>query len=149
MLSLLVLLSPAFALSNFPGEISNDLGMPCTPTCALCHASAGGGGLASQPFGMAMKQRGLTTNTSSISGALDGMATDLVDSDSDGVTDLDQLANGENPNPDGVDFCAAGGGGAPPLAYGCSSQGPSPRQGLVALGIGLVGLAFRRRRSQG
>lgn len=133
--------APVQALSNFPAEVQDDLGMPCAPTCDLCHSGASGGGTPTQAFGLAMMDRGLTSSTSSIAVALDEMVADAVDSDEDGTIDTEDLALGENPNPDGNDFCAAGLEGP---SYGCLNVAPASA-GLLGLLLG-GGLVVRRRR---
>ena len=138
---IVLLASASFAMSNFPGDIADDLGMPCTPTCDLCHSSASGGGTPTTAFGMAMMDRGMTSSSSSLAGALDQMVADAVDSDDDGIIDTEELAQGMNPNGD-ADYCVNGQVGP---SYGCASPGARPL-GLAALSLGLLGLALRRRR---
>lgn len=140
-LLLALLAGPAHALSNFPAEIEADLGMPCAPTCDLCHASTSGGGTPTQAFGLAMMDRGMSSSTDSIAPALDALVADAVDSDGDGTIDTEDLALGENPNPDGNDFCAAGIEGP---SYGCLNVAPASA-GLLGLLLG-TGLVARRRR---
>lgn len=140
-LMLALLAGPAQALSTFPAEIETDLGMPCAPTCDLCHSSASGGGTPTQPFGLAMMDRGLSSSADSIAPALDEMVADAVDSDGDGTIDTEDLALGENPNPDGSPFCAAGIEGP---SYGCLNVAPASA-GLLGLLLG-TGLVARRRR---
>ena len=143
MLLLTLTLSSAFALSSFPGEVEADLGMPCAPTCDLCHSSAGGGGTPTQAFGVAMMDRGMTSSSSTIATALDAMVADAVDSDEDGIIDTEALAQGLNPNPDGTDFCADGSSGP---TYGCLSVTGSSAGGIAGLLVGLGALVARRRR---
>lgn len=138
---LALLASTAFAMSNFPGDIADDLGMPCTPTCDLCHSSASGGGTPTTAFGLAMMDRGLTASADSIAGALDAMVADGVDSDDDGTIDTEELAQGMNPN-GGTDFCADGQAGP---SYGCLSTTSGSAVAWPALLLGL-GLLLRRRR---
>lgn len=139
----LLLLPTALAMSTYPGEIYNDLGMPCAATCDLCHSSTSGGGTPTQAFGLAMMDRGLTSSADTLGPALDAMVADAVDSDDDGVIDTEALARGENPNPGGEPFCVAGGLDAP--SYGCLSVVSSPAAGLLGMLAGL-GAALRRRR---
>lgn len=138
---IVLLASASFAMSNFPADIADDLGMPCTPTCDLCHSSSAGGGTPTTPFALAMMDRGMTSASSSLAAALDQMVADAVDSDDDGIIDTEELAQGMNPNGD-TDFCADGQVGP---SFGCASAGARPA-GLAVLSLGLLGLALRRRR---
>jgi MYXO-CTERM domain-containing protein len=94
-----------------------------------------------------MLARGLIAGQEgSLTKALDKLGTDQVDSDADGVTDLDELRAGTDPNVDGGESLM----GAPP-AYGCGAR-MAPGEGFegwaaLATALGLaVGL---RRRSSG
>ena len=108
----------AFATSSFPGEANTHLGMECFATCLLCHTSpAGGTGTATQPFALSLVAEGLVTSDPTTLGvALDALLAQgaAADVDGDGQNDVEQLAAGENPNPDGTDFCPVDGGEAPP-----------------------------------
>ncbi len=137
-----LLASTAFALPNYPDEIAADLGMPCTPTCDLCHSSAAGGGVPTTPFGTAMINRGMTTDMASLAMALDMMVSDAVDSDGDTIIDTEELAQGMNPN-GGTDYCADGQVGP---TYGCLSSAGTARGGLFAALLGLGAMLLRRRR---
>jgi hypothetical protein len=138
---LVLLASASWASGTYPDAVATELGMACVPTCNLCHESALGGGLAPQPFAMAMKANGLTggSNTSALTTALDALAADGTDSDEDGTPDVDELAAGSNPNDDSA-FC--GEAAVPGPTYGCfNTAGVAPG----ALGV-LVGLAALLRR---
>lgn len=137
-----LLASTAFAMSSYPGAIAEDLGMPCTPTCDLCHSSASGGGAPTTAFGLAMVDRGLTASTSTLAAALDAMIGDAVDSDADGIMDTEALAQGLDPN-GGTPYCAEGAAGP---SYGCLSVTASPATGGAGLLLGLAALLRRRRR---
>jgi hypothetical protein len=90
------------AISQFPGEIRAHLGLNYLPPCSLCHASASGGGPVVTAFGVAIQQRGLSTaDLTSIDRALDRLAADQVDSNHNGVTDVQDLKNGIDPNDPG------------------------------------------------
>lgn len=138
--------SAAFALPSFPGAIRDELGMDCTPPCVACHQTAMGGlGTVGddsdppRPFGQAMKDRGLTADDSdSVFAALEQLAADAVDSDEDGVPDVDELAEGGDPN-GGEPFCAS-----PGPYYGCLSHAPFPA-GLFALGLAIGAQVGRAR----
>ena len=111
--------APASATPNFPGIIASDLGLDAAPDCALCHVGATKVGTVTTPFGMSMLTRGLVAyDEGSLSLALQALDGEGTDSDGDGVTDLDELQSGEDPN--------VGAGGTAPLGpeYGCSVASP-------------------------
>jgi len=130
----------ALASGTYPSALESELGMPCQPTCTVCHeTNGGGGGTVTRDFGAAMMARGLTggSQTALLTTALDAMAADNVDSDVDGTTDIDELVEGSDPNPGAAPFCDV----VVPV-YGCFG-GSSAGFGLGALlGLG----ALRRRR---
>ena len=97
----LLVVALARASSPYPAAVDSQLGMPCTPACTICHTTnAGGGGTVTRPFGIAAMDRGLEggAQTDRLFAALDALQTDAVDSDGDGVTDVDALINGDDPN---------------------------------------------------
>lgn len=154
---------PAAASSEYPIAVQMHLSLMRAPpqSCALCHTNGiTGSGTVNTPFGRAMRMQGLTGagNTAALIAALDALDTAGTDSDNDGVSDVNELRAGTNPNvpnanPDGGmggggggTGGGAGGGGdlveIPPPAFGCGAQ---VTPGLLA-GAALVLLARRRRR---
>lgn len=145
-MTLLFLATAAHALSNFPAVVSDHLVMDCNPTCTLCHTSpAGGAGTATQPFAENLFAEGfVSSDEATLTAALDAVqaAGTSYDANADGVNDVDELTLGEDPNPDGSDYCPADGDAPPTLTRGCFSSG-----GYASLlGIGLMAAGFRRAR---
>lgn len=152
-LLLLLLAVPAWASDTFPPAIMNKYGLAEMPPelCALCHTNGITGlGTVNTPFGKAVRMHGLVAgDTASLNAALDAMATENVDSDGDGVTDVAELMAGTSPNvsaaPTGGGAGGGGGGGTvlPPPRYGC---GASVVPGLLFFGALVPLLRSRRRR---
>ncbi len=153
--SLLLLLTalPAWATDTFPSAIQAKYSLADLPPelCALCHTNGiTGTGTVNTPFGRAMRMRGLMpSDEASLSAALDSLATEMVDSDGDGVTDVAELMAGTSPNvpaapPDGG---TGGGGGTTvvvaPLRFGC---GASVVPELLLLAAFVPLLRSRRRK---
>ncbi len=139
-------LASAWASSTYPLEIETLAEMPCLPTCVLCHeTNVGGAGTVTREFGLALIDRGLTGGgqLELLGTAFDTLVADAVDSDGDGTTDADELAAGDDPNPDGAAFC----GTEAPITpeYGCFNSAQSPMSALAVLG-GLLGVGLARRR---
>ena len=112
------------AHSTFPTLIQNDLNMPCTPACTICHRdNLGGFGTVSQPFGKAMQADGLLFIEATLSPALNKLEAAGTDSDGDGVGDIEELRAGQDPNGD-LDLCSQA---ALAARYGCGAHiAPSP-----------------------
>ena len=133
---MLAALALAFGSPTFPAVVEEELAMPCTPTCDLCHATvAGGSGTATRDFaGTVLGAGRVGADEESLRSAIATLAANGADTDGDGTTDTEALTMGLNPNADGDDFCAV-----PRPVYGCF-------QGSAWLVVGLAGLAWRRRR---
>jgi hypothetical protein len=138
--------TPARAVAEFPGEIRSHLGLDYMPPCSICHATASGGGPMAKPFGIAMQQRGLMAgDLGSLDRALDQMQTDKVDSNGNGVTDIQDLRNGVDPNDPG-NLSLTG----PTPQYGCRvavpGRAPEHSWGLWWwFGLGILVATSRRR----
>jgi len=128
----------AIATSNFPAAIESDLGTLCRPPCTVCHTNnSGGSGTVTQPFGVAMKDRGLVGGSvAKLQDALARMDADGVDSDGDGILDTQALTDGIDPN-DGSAFC-----GSVRPEYGCIGGGT-----FAVVGFFLLPAVARRRRN--
>ncbi len=149
----LLLGTPALASSSYPADMRSHLGLSSTPACTICHEGSPGYGTVTTPFGATAKGTyGLVAqDTGKLESVLDAMANDKVDSDGDGVSDIDELKSGANPN-------AAGGVTAvekPELIYGCQARIAGDRPAFGApfgafLTVALAaGWARRRRRAPG
>ena len=126
---------------TYPAEIRAHLSLSYTPPCTLCHQTESGGfGTVTTPFGKSMMARGLVAqNLASLDTALDALAAEHTDSDHDGVSDIDELKAGTDPN-------VAGGGSVTPPTYGCLDVSGQPASPLALLPLALAWLLLRVRR---
>jgi hypothetical protein len=169
-IALLVGITPGLASAylTFPPWIQSDLALDYTLTyCQICHNNPNGGiGTVTMPFGVAMKTEGtlvFSSTQAEVDAALGDVAKNMIDSDCNGIPDIQQLKDGRNPNPPGQYIDGSGrptpddepdGGcvGAPPppnpVFYGCGAQLASAApswEGSAAL-VTALGLALARRR---
>lgn len=123
------------ATPEFPAVIQQQLGLAQPPACTICHATdAGGPGTVVKPFGMYLVSRGLVPfDDNSLRNAL---LADMGEHHSSGagLTDIDALKAGEDPN---------GTQSGPVPAYGCSTAGPTAS--LLTLLVSGTWLMLRRR----
>jgi hypothetical protein len=146
---------PARATPNFPGAIQRDLGASQPPLCSICHlCGTTGRGTVNTPWGMAMRSRGLMAyDEASLATALAAMERDRVDSDGDGVVDVDAVRMGQDPNPSGLcdqeDDTIPRYGCIGRLAAGPPSNGPAAWLLAAALILGAKGARFFRNRGGG
>ncbi len=148
----LLVSNAAHATPGVPDAIQQYLGTPGPPPCSICHVDGvTQAGTVNTPFGIAMRQRGLVPyDVNSLHAALDQMAADRVDSNGNGVTDIDELKAGKDPN-----------AGAPSVkqpVYGCvgsvARHAPSPGEPLsgflfVVAAAALFAMRRRIRMSRG
>jgi hypothetical protein len=139
---LLLVASAVWASEPYPNAVDTDLGMSCTPTCNLCHASAGGGGPVPKAFAQAMVAEGLegNSNTDALAAALDALRAAGTDSDGDGTSDVDELEAGANPNDESA-FC--GDAAVTPPSYGCLNT-TAAAPGALGVLLGLAAVVRRR-----
>lgn len=85
---------------SYPGDITTELDLSYTPVCGLCHLNGQVGlGTVQTPFGLSMRSEGLVANdTESLVTALGQLETKAVDSDNDGVPDIEELRSQKDPN---------------------------------------------------
>jgi hypothetical protein len=148
MLAFLISAGLAAASGNYPATVQAEAGIPCAPTCTICHATnAGGSGTVTQPFGEAMMARGLTGggNADALVTALAQLETDAVDSDGDGSPDVDALRAGQDPN-DGTTFCGDIVVATP--EYGCFQHARAGAGAPLIAAALLIGVSALRRRSR-
>ena len=141
---LLLLLRPASAYTLFPGWIYEHLDLAQeegvnAPPCTICHLNnQGEKGTVVKPFGIWMYDHGLRGDATKeeLGDLLDENEQKAVDSDGDGVGDIDEIRDGEDPSVAGATL--------EPPQYGCLSTTPrtTPAALLALVALGLV----RRRR---
>jgi len=123
LLSAALIPGSAHASATFPPAIQKYFTppLPAEPGCTLCHRDDNGGkGTIATPFGLALLNNYVVKgndNTAALVAALAAMKADQWDSDGDGDPDVDELANGTDPNmaPIRADLPET-----PQLEYGCS-----------------------------
>ncbi len=140
--ALVVIAGPTVALASpgYPAAVQMDLSLSYTPPCLICHTTAVGNiNTATQPFALAMRAAGLgLENTVSLQTALNTLEANGTDSDCLGVSDIQQLKNGQDPNtgafingsgkPTPADAGCSGMGGSLSPAFGCDAQVPPAAQ---------------------
>lgn len=145
-----LLLSWVLATANFPSVIQSLSGKPA-PGCALCHQNGVvGRGTVKTPFGAAMMSQGMVaSDETALRAAWSRLQTAKTDSDQDGVSDVDELTQGQDPNvanftgTDGGSSSGTGNSTPPPApSYGCQTTSQSVWPWAAVL------LLVRRRRSE-
>jgi len=115
-LAILLSASSAHAEPTFPAAIQAAAGIPCAPPCTLCHTTTPGTAqTATKLFASTVITHGLIPgHPESMTTVVAALRADMVDTDKDGVLDVDELAAGSDPsNPrPGSELCG-------PL-YGCA-----------------------------
>ncbi|MCI0573714.1 MAG: thrombospondin type 3 repeat-containing protein [Myxococcaceae bacterium] len=157
----------ALASEEYRGTLMTATQSDVSLPCQVCHdrsSPLGGRGTVTQPFGLALMDRGLSdANAGMLQELLAEFREQNVDTDGDGTSDFDELSLGRNPNVPGPNDCYPGStacsdggltgdldGGVelqiPPVTFGCSAgAGGGALMGLVLSGAALV-VAQRRRR---
>ncbi|MDB4977314.1 MAG: hypothetical protein JWN48_5655 [Myxococcaceae bacterium] len=109
----------ARALPEYPKYLQSAAQTPCLPHCNVCHRDDNAGsGTIDQPFGKSLQEVGHLGGggKSDVTRAVGDLRTQNTDSDRDGVSDIDELSAGEDPN-------YAGDGSICGPQVGCSAVG--------------------------
>jgi MYXO-CTERM domain-containing protein len=139
----------AMATPTFPGVIQRFVGSAMPPPCTICHNNPSGGiGTVTTTFGKYMRMRGLVLlDENSLRVALMAAQGEMHISNSDGITDLDALRAGEDPN----NPKASASTEASPPNFGCGAQIAASTDAGNGAAIPLVligGIGVRRRRRE-
>ncbi|HET9156121.1 MAG TPA: hypothetical protein VFN91_05600 [Myxococcaceae bacterium] len=136
----LALVAPtaAWATPDFPAAIARDLQLSAPPACTICHATdAGGSGTVTKPFGKYLVSRGLVPfDENSLAGALAAAAGENHDSNGDGISDIQALKMGLDPN-----GTASGASTLEDPTFGCGAArggGGGTWIGVLLVGLGLA-----------
>jgi hypothetical protein len=156
-----LLLSPsvAFAAPSLPNEILKHLdAQQCkiwdSQGCTICHMTNGGDcGTVTKPFGMWLHARGLSCpqpNPALLDQLLDEADSEKLDTNCDGVADVDQLRTCQWEELATVqNTCDAGPSTplAPDVTYGCAQSGHTTKDGIAGTcAVVLACLLFFKRR---
>jgi hypothetical protein len=147
--TLVFVASPALATPEFPETIQEALNMPCVPQCVLCHLTPSGGPL-NYRFGDTLSSYGQVArphDRQSLRDALENIENNPSkpggQADGDGVSDIEELRRGDDPNVDGAgNLCGP--------RYGCGARiaphGAPDSLGALSAVVVAAALALAMRR---
>jgi len=137
----------AQARPDFPPDMARHLSAAVAPACSVCHLEGKTGGITVvTPFAMSLRAHGFTNSSETLLAALDQMAADGTDTDGDGVSDVNELRAGTDPNSP-----VPGAATADPT-YGCavaSRPGGNRETPLLIVALALALLIRRRATGRG
>jgi hypothetical protein len=147
--SALTVVGNARASETFPQAVQEHLDLACAPQCTLCHTTpAGGAGMIDKLFGGAIFGQGARAKMpETIPAALDTLEANGSDVDMDGVTDIDELRAGMNPNPGDTELCLITYGCGARIASGNASRPAVNGWGALAAALAAIALALRLRKA--
>jgi hypothetical protein len=127
----------ASASPNFPPEVKKEWDLPTIPDCIVCHQNDQGGfGTATKPFARSLEREGLVAeDVGSLDKALAALKSQNTDSDGDGISDIDELQMGSDPDDGPGTFDPY-----PIPMTGCAMSGPS-RADTLPFAFGLMAMA--------
>jgi MYXO-CTERM domain-containing protein len=151
----LTLASPlhAHASPSYPAVLDDVLELGCSPSCNLCHVGKPGFATANTPLGIATRRAKLRCcDDDGLARVLAQLETSAIDSDGDGIGDIEELRARDDPNaPDTELRCERAellGDGSWVFGSTCAAApGPAGSAGLgTTLLVAAVLLVRRRRR---
>jgi hypothetical protein len=120
---------PALGSPNYAPEIQARLSLGAPPSCTICHATElGGDNTVNKPFGVSIQRLGAAgdNDLGALRRALSSADEEATDSDGDGVTDLDELRDGSDPNRVDREPPMAAGGAGGESGFGGEDSIPDP-----------------------